>query len=73
MSKKISFCMCNDGYEKLLKKVEKTFKDHIVTENKCIGACNVCGYKFIARVDGMLIESEDFEEAFNKISDAMRK
>jgi uncharacterized protein YuzB (UPF0349 family) len=68
MSKKISFCICNEGYEILLEKVKNNFKDHIVTENKCIGVCNLCGYKFIARVDGKLIEGETTEEAYELIA-----
>jgi len=71
MSKKISFCMCNDGYEKLLERVRNNFENHVITENKCIGACNLCGYKYIVRVDGKLIESEDIEEAFELISNAL--
>jgi len=59
--------MCNDGYETLLEKVRNNFENIIVTENKCIGACNLCGYKYIVRVDGKLIESEDINEAYELI------
>lgn len=71
MSKKISFCMCNEGYERLLDKVRNNFKNIIVTENKCIGACNLCGYKYIVRVEGKLIESEDIDEAYELILKAI--
>jgi uncharacterized protein YuzB (UPF0349 family) len=71
MSKKISFCMCNEGYEKLMEKVKEIPGDHVVTENKCIGVCNLCGYKYIVRVDGKLIESEEIDEAFNLIEQAL--
>jgi uncharacterized protein YuzB (UPF0349 family) len=71
MSKKVSFCMCNEGYEKLMEKVKEISGNHIVTENKCIGVCNLCGYKYIVRVDGKLIESEDLMKAYNLIKKAL--
>ncbi len=67
MSKKVSFCMCNEGYEKLMEKVKEFHGDFVITENKCIGVCNLCGYKYIVRVDGKLIESEDIEEAYDLV------
>lgn len=68
MGKKISTCKCNEGQEHLVKGLKKILGDeHKVTENMCIGACNLCSYKYIARVDGVLVENDTLEDALNAI------
>ncbi|MGG7165485.1 DUF1450 domain-containing protein [Clostridium ihumii] len=69
MSKKtISFCGCNEGYEEIKEKVEKEFKEEVnIKVNKCIGACDKCGWDLISRVDGVLLDGKSTEELYYKI------
>ncbi len=74
MGKKISLCKCNERYEELKRELKKDINDNVqITENMCIGACNLCGYKYIARVDGVLVESEDLYEALKIVKLEVRK
>ncbi|MEG1256961.1 hypothetical protein [Clostridium sp.] len=74
MGKKISTCKCNEGQEKLLVGLNEIIgEEDKITENMCIGACNLCGYKYITRVDGVLIESEDLNEALQLIKNKIHK
>ncbi len=68
MGKKISTCECNKDYENFTESLKVSIgEEGVVTKNKCIGACNSCGYKYIARVNGKLIEREDMEEEIELI------
>jgi len=74
MGKKISTCKCNEGQEQLVKELKEIFgEDHKVTENMCIGACNLCSHKYIARVDGALVENDTLEEALNSIKEKINE
>lgn len=74
MGKKISTCKCNEGQEQLVKELKELLGDeHKVTENMCIGACNLCSHKYIARVDGILIEGDTLEEVLNSIKEEINK
>ncbi|WP_346940135.1 DUF1450 domain-containing protein [uncultured Clostridium sp.] len=74
MGKKISTCKCNEGQEELVKELKKILgDDHKITENMCIGACNSCSHKYIARVDGVLVEKENLEEVLNSIKDEVHR
>ncbi|MEG0308712.1 MAG: hypothetical protein RR891_04380 [Clostridium sp.] len=69
MGKKVSTCKCNEGQNKLVEGLKKIVKgEDKITENMCIGACNFCGYKYIARVDGVLVENEDLNETLELIN-----
>lgn len=66
--RKISCCKYNKDYKNFSEKLQERLKGKsVITDNECIGACNLCGYKYIVRVDGKLIENEDLELEFNLI------
>lgn len=68
MGKKISTCECNKDYENFTNALKESIDEvSVITKNKCIGACSSCGYKYIVRVDGKLIESEDIKEEIELI------
>ncbi len=70
MGKKISTCKCNEGQEGLVRELKKVIgEEHNITENMCIGACNLCSYKYIARVDGVLVDKYNLEEILNTIKE----
>jgi len=74
MGKKISTCKCNEGQEELVKELKKFLgDDHKITENMCIGACNLCSHKYIARVDGVLVENDNLEEVLNSIKERVHR
>ncbi|WP_346936907.1 DUF1450 domain-containing protein [Clostridium sp.] len=74
MGKKISTCKCNEGQEELVKELKKFLgDDHKITENMCIGACNLCSHKYIARVDGVLVENKNLEEVLNSIKERVHR
>lgn len=74
MGKKISTCKCNEGQEKLVEELKKVISDeNKITENMCIGACNLCSHKYIARVDGVLVENESLDEILNSIKEEVHR
>lgn len=71
--KRVSFCACNNGFEDVKDTVTNEFPQHTTTLNKCIGACDKCGWDFIARIDGELVVGESKEELYKKIKDKLKK
>ena len=64
---RISFCKHNENMEKVKSKIESNYPAIDTTINKCIGVCEECAYKIIARVDGALVEGDTPEELYNKL------
>lgn len=64
---KVSFCEHNVASGKVKDMLQKNYPQIETTVNMCIGTCNKCGAKYIARVDGKLLEGETSEELYDEI------
>lgn len=66
---KISFCEYNEGIKEVIEAIRNEYPECIVTVNKCIGACDRCGYTLIARINGKLVEAESCEDLLDIIGE----
>jgi len=69
---KISVCEYNEGIKEVIEAIGNEYPECIVTINKCIGACDRCGYTLIARIDGKLVEAESCEKLLDIIGEFIK-